>query len=636
MSRHGESAEDAALDPADEAGFGRTLAAALSLVWQAHRWAFAGRLVITVVTGLAPVAAAWLLRSVLDLLASAHPLSARLLADAVMLAIAGGLQAVLPNVGTYLTAQSDRASQRRATTELFTAVNRLTGLRRLEDPGFHDRLNVAQQAASSAPGQILGGGLAFAQSAVTLTGFLITLAVLNPVIAAIVLLATVPGIYTEFDISRQRAAMFAGISHAQRRQFFYANLLTDYAAAKEIRLFGLGDFFAGRLLGELRAIHRANQRVDRRTLSVYTWLALLSALVAAAGLLWAIFAAAHGRMTIGDVSIFVAALAAVSSALTVLVSGAALAYQAVLTLRSYRQVVAEGPDLVPPPGPLPASVPSPPVPVLRHGIELRDVWFRYGPGQPWVLRGVSLFIPRGQAVALVGRNGAGKSTLVKLVCRFYEPDRGTILWDGVDLRDLDPGALRDRMSVVFQDFMAYELSAAENIGVGDLARAGDTQALVTAARLSGVHDTLAGLPNGYDTLLTRTYFDLADRDDPRTGVLLSGGQWQRLGLARALLRSDRNLLILDEPSSGLDAEAEHEIHTSLHDGRRDRTTLLISHRLNTIRDADHIVVLTDGIIGEQGTHDALMSRSGVYARLFSLQARGYAETSAEQAGQGSD
>jgi ATP-binding cassette subfamily B protein len=180
--------------------------------------------------------------------------------------------------------------------------------------------------------------------------------------------------------------------------------------------------------------------------------------------------------------------------------------------------------------------------------------------------------------------------------------------------------------------MTYELSATENIAVGDLGRAGDSQALMAAARRAGVHDTLAALPRGYDTLLTRAYFDLADRDNPETGVLLSGGQWQRLGLARALLREGRDLLILDEPSSGLDAEAEHEIHLSLRADRRDHATVLISHRLNTVRDADHIVVLADGIISEQGSHDALMARAGLYARLFSLQAKGYADPAAEAVG----
>ena len=600
------------------------LITALGLVWRAHRGAFAGRLAVTVLAGLAPVAAAWLIRDILNLLVRGHP-GGGLLTAVILLGAAGGGQAVLPSAGQYLSAQADRASQRGTTTGLFTAVDRLAGLRRLEDPGFHDRLNVAQQAGGSAPSQVFCGSVAIAQAALTLAGFLVTLAVLNPLIAGIVLLAAVPGLYSELDISRQRVAMFSQLSHAQRRQYFYANLLTDYAAAKEIRLFGLGGFFQRRLLAELRDIHRANERVDRRALAVYTGLALLGALIAAGGLWWAVFAAAHGRMTVGDVSVFVAALASASSTLSVIITNAAMTHQALLMFRAYADVVAEGPDLVQPARPVTAAA-------LRRGIDLQDVWFRYGPDQPWALRGVSLFIPRGQAVALVGHNGAGKSTLVKLLCRLYDPDLGAIRWDGVDLRDIDLAGLRHRISAVFQDFMAYELSAAENIAVGDLGRADSRQALTAAARQAGVHDVLARLPKGYDTLLTRTYFDLADRDNPATGVLLSGGQWQRLGLARALLRADRDLLILDEPSSGLDAEAEHQIHTSLQADRRSHATVLISHRLNTVRDADHIVVLADGVISEQGRHDALMGRAGLYARLFSLQAKGYANALAEPAG----
>jgi ATP-binding cassette subfamily B protein len=355
---------------------------------------------------------------------------------------------------------------------------------------------------------------------------------------------------------------------------------------------------------------------------IYAGLAALSALVAAGGLWWAVLAAARGQLTVGDLSLLVAALAAAAAGLTVIITSAAMTYQALLMCRSYEEVMAEGPDLPQPPHP--AGVPC-----LRDGIRLDDVWFRYAPDQPWILRGVSFFIPRGKALALVGHNGAGKSTLVKLICRFYDPDRGRILWDGADLRDLDLAGLRERVSVVFQDYMAYEFSAADNISVGDLSAASDPGSLAAAARRAGLHDTLAALPRGYDTLLTRGFFDLADKDDPQTGVLLSGGQWQRLGLARAFLRAGRDLVILDEPSSGLDAEAEHEIHNSLREDHHERATVLISHRLNTLCDADHIVVLRDGVVAEQGDHDALMARSGTYARLFSLQAKGYADGTPE-------
>jgi ATP-binding cassette subfamily B protein len=270
--------------------------------------------------------------------------------------------------------------------------------------------------------------------------------------------------------------------------------------------------------------------------------------VATGGLAWAIVLAAGGRLTVGDVTLFVAAVAGVQTALGGVVAQAAAVHQALLLFDHYRVVVSAPPDL---PAPSRAAAGGP----LRHGIELRDVWFRYTDGQPWILRGVDLVIPAGCSLGLVGLNGAGKSTLVKLLCRFYDPVQGSVRWDGTDLRDLDVRELRERLSVVFQDFMGYDLSAAENIGVGDLDRATDRAAVTVAARLAGCHDTLAALPAGYDTLLSRIFLDDADAEDPRAGVTLSGGQWQRVAVARSLLRDRRDLLILDEPTAGLDAEA---------------------------------------------------------------------------------
>ena len=595
---------------------GPCLRAAVIMPWRAHRGVFLAQLLITVAVGLAPVASAGLLRSVLDSVSGTgrH-------ADPVLLVIglaaAAGAQGLLSSVGQYLAAQSGRAIERHATAELFGVVGRLMGLRRLEDPIFLDRLNMAQRASLSGPGQAFTASAGAVQAALTVTGFLVALAVFNPVMAVIVLAATVPWIIAETGVARRRAAMLEDISHAARRQYFYANLLSAGSAAKEIRLFGLGAFFRQRMLEELRMIQRSSQRVDRRQVLVYSQFTLLSAVVAGGGILWAVAAVAGGRLTVGDLAMFVVALEAATSMLAGMVSNAVLAYQAVLMLRSYTEVVAEGPDLAVPARPAPSRP-------LQHGIEFEDVWFRYGPDLPWILRGASFFVPCGQSVALVGHNGAGKSTLVKLMCRFYDPDRGRIRWDGVDLRDLDIAGLRDRISAVFQDYMSYDLSARENIAVGDLAQAGDGAVRAAASR-AGVHDLVGALPRGYDTLLTRTYVDLADKEDPQTGVLLSGGQWQRIALARALLRGGRDLVILDEPSSGLDAEAEYEIHTALRAHRDGRTTILISHRLNAIRDADHIVVLANGTVTEQGTHQALMARHGTYARLFSLQARGFAE-----------
>jgi ATP-binding cassette subfamily B protein len=263
------------------------------------------------------------------------------------------------------------------------------------------------------------------------------------------------------------------------------------------------------------------------------------------------------------------------------------------------------------------------VPPLGTGIRFEGVWFRYHDDQPWVLRDFDLHLPHGTAVALVGLNGAGKSTVVKLLCRLYEPTAGRITWDGVDVRTFDVAALRARIATVLQDCVRYELTARDSIGLGDL-RAGDAEVRAAAAR-AGVGELIDGLPAGFDTMLSRTF-----AEDPTAppGVELSGGQWQRLAVARALLRERADLLILDEPVSGLDARAEHDLHRTLRGLRAARTTLLVSHRLGSARDADQIVVLADGRIVERGDHDALLRADGRYAELFRLQADGYHDAAA--------
>jgi ATP-binding cassette subfamily B protein len=318
------------------------------------------------------------------------------------------------------------------------------------------------------------------------------------------------------------------------------------------------------------------------------------------------------------VTVFVAAVAGMQGAVAGIVNQFGAAHQALLLLDHYCVATNIEPDL---------PVPRPPaaVPALANGIVFDDVWFRYGPDRPWVLRGVDLTIPAGRSTALVGLNGAGKSTLVKLLCRLYDPTRGHVRWDGIDIAQFDPADLRARIGTVFQDYVEYELSAAENIGLGDLSRLDDRPRIEAAANRAGVHDVLSTLPRGYDTMLTRMFIEGVDEEHPDTGVLLSGGQGQRLALARTFLRDDRDLLVLDEPSSGLDAEAEAEVHERIKRSRAGRASLLISHRLNTIRDADSIAVLDGGQITELGSHETLLARDGTYSRLFHLQAEGYAD-----------
>jgi len=260
----------------------------------------------------------------------------------------------------------------------------------------------------------------------------------------------------------------------------------------------------------------------------------------------------------------------------------------------------------------PAAARSPSA-ASERGVEFRSVSFRYEGHDEWALRGVDLRIRPGEKVALVGPNGAGKTTLIKLLGRLYDPTEGQILFDGVDLRDYDPAELRRRIGVIFQDFVRYHLAAAENVGFGQIEALEDRPRIEASAVKSGAHAVIAGLPEGYDTVLGRWFAKGRD---------LSGGEWQKIALARAFMRSC-DILVLDEPTAALDAENEYKVFQQFRALTEDKMAILISHRFSTVRMADRIYVLNEGHIQEQGSHADLLALDGIYARLFSLQAESY-------------
>ncbi|MFF7250699.1 ABC transporter ATP-binding protein [Embleya sp. NPDC008237] len=602
--------------------------AATALAVRAAKGPLAIQVALTVVSGALPVCVAWLTKLTLDGLVEGVP-GSTMVGLGTALAVVGLVAGILPQVSHYVRRESDRRIGLMADERLCTAVNGFVGLSRFEDPAFVDRLRLARQGGGKNPGTVVDGYLGIVRALLTISGFLATLLVLSPLMTVLVSAAGVPTMIAEWALARRRARLVWTIGPTERREFFYGSLISDGEAAKELRLFGIGGFLRDRMLADRRTANAAKRALDRREVAVQSGLAALAAAASGAGLIWAVGAAHAGRLSVGGIVVFIAAVAGVQAAVRTLAAELARCYEAVLLFDHYRAVLDCAPDL-----PVAASPRA--LPALRRGIELRDVWFRYTDEHPWVLRGVDLWIPYGDSVALVGLNGAGKSTVVKLLCRMYDPTRGQVLWDGVDIRDVDPCALRERIGAVFQDFVSYDMTAAENIALGDLSvlealdaagpNGGDAEAPVeirAAALRAGVHETVARLPHGYRTLLSRTFFTEADRDDPATGVMLSGGQSQRLALARAFLRDRRDLMILDEPSAGLDAEAEHEIHASLRLHRRNRTSVLVSHRLGAVREADAIVVLSGGRVVEQGAHHELLARDGEYARLFTLQAEGY-------------
>lgn len=591
-----------------------SVTSAAALLIEAARGPAIASLAVAVLEGLAPTVSALGLRSMLNGFI-AHREFEVLVATVVVIAGFVSVSFLMP-VATYLQTEVDRRVELLVSDRLFAALNAVQRLDRFEQPEFLDRVRLAQQAGLQAPQQIAESLISGVSAGVMLVGFAIALVDADVRIAALAFAAVIPSVIIGVRLSARRAAAEMELSPGRRRAFFYSIMQTDMRAAKEIRLFALGDYLRLQMVDVLRSVTGTERQRDRTVLRWQVLLQTSGFLFFAGAIALASREVWQGRFQVGDMALVLAALAAVQGGVGALNATIGQLVNTLTLFDNYAEIVTASQ-----PQPVPARQVT--LGRLQRGISLRDVWFRYDEQAPWVLRGVDLTLTAGTVTALVGVNGAGKSTLVKLLCGLYAPTRGGIYWDDTPVDAVDLDEYRRRFSAVFQDFMTYDLTARQNIAIGDLTREGEDEAVFTASRAAGIHEFLAGLPAGYDTLLSRVFFG----DDGHRGISLSGGQWQRLAIARALMRADPDVLILDEPSSGLDAEAEQQLIVTLRALRHQQTSVMISHRLNAVVDVDNIVVLADGVVAEQGTHDELLRRKGRYAELFELQAEGYRDGS---------
>jgi ATP-binding cassette, subfamily B, bacterial len=482
-------------------------------------------------------------------------------------------------------------------------------LRHFEDPDFYDRLTRARREASVRPISVVTESFQLVQNALTLVGYAGLLLSFSPWAVLGLLLAALPATLAEMRFSQQAFRLRNWRSPDSRRLLYLEYVLANDDHAKEVKLFGLGSMLLGRYRNLGETFYREDQQLALRRAGWSYALSLVGTLTFYGCYALVALAAAAGRLSLGLMTLYVVAFRQGQQAFQSILTALGGMYEDNLYMSNLFEYLAIPTGRPAPAAPLPA-----PSGASEQGIRFEDVGFRYPDAEGWALRHVSLFIPRGQSLALVGQNGAGKTTFIKLLTRLYTPTEGRILLDGLDLQAWDESVLRRRLGVIFQDFNQYQFRFRENVGVGSVEHLEDAPRVERAVEQGGATEVLAGLSEGLETPLGRWFKD---------GVELSGGQWQKVALARAFMREEADILVLDEPTAALDAEAEHAIFERFRELARGRTTLLISHRFSTVRMADRIVVIEHGELVEQGTHAELMALGGRYAHLFTLQAKGY-------------
>jgi ATP-binding cassette subfamily B protein len=595
----------------------------LGLVWQTHRGYTALMIVLRLVRSAVPVSTLWIAKLIID--------------EVIMLARSGGSARHLWGlvalemgivVGNELLARLSGLAEG-LLGDLFT--NRVSirimehaatlDLHQFEDPNFYDHLERARQGTTGRVA-LLSQLLGMAQGFLTLASLSVALAAQAPWLLVLLVAAVLPSFLGETH--------FAALSYSllfrwtpQRRQLDYVRWVgASDRTAKEVQLFGLAPWLIDRYRTLSQRFYDENRALAIRKAFVSSGLSLIGTLGYYAAYVVVLARAVAGTISIGTLTFLAASFRQSRDLIQQLLMSASGIFEQSLYLKDLFSFFDMEPTIRSAPNARP--VPRP----IRQGFVFEDVGFKYPGSERWAVRHVSFTLVPGERVALVGENGAGKTTLTKLLARLYDPSEGRVLLDGVDLREYDLADVRRAIGVIFQDFVRYDMRFDENVGVGEVEIVRDyldadppvengafppPAVITTAAEKSLASSLLPRLPGAYRQMLGRRF---------EAGVDLSGGEWQKVALARAYMR-DAQVLILDEPTAALDARAEYDVFVRFNALMAGRMAVVISHRFSTVRMADRIIVLSGGEVVEQGTHDELVTTSGLYAELFGMQAAGY-------------
>ena len=581
---------------------------AVSLVWSTNRpltLAIAG---LTALAGVLPAAVAWvgarIVDAVVTAIASTHDPQVALryvLIEGVLVAALAIAQRLLSLCQSLLRAQ---LGQRVNVMILEKALT--LELAHFEDSDFYDKLTRARREASSRPLSLVMRTFGLAQNAVSIVSFAVLLARFSPWAVVVLLLAGLPAFIAEAKFSGDAFRLFRWRSPETRMQLYLETVLAREDHAKEVKLFGLGERFLQRYRDIFRRLYHEDRALTVRRDAWGLGLGLIATVTLYGAYAWIAIEAVRAVITLGEMTMYLMLFRQGQAAVSGSLAAIGGMYEDNLYLSTlYEYLETE----VPPARGALARGPQP-----EDGVRFENVSFSYPEASEPALIDINLHLPPGASLALVGENGSGKTTLIKLLTRLYRPTSGRILLDGLDLEDWDAEVLHGRVGVIFQDFARYQMQVGENIGAGDEPFFEDEARWRAAAERGQADEFIASLPGGYRAQLGKWF---------REGRELSGGQWQKIALSRAFMRTRADILVLDEPTAAMDAQAEADVFEHFRRLAQGRITILISHRFSTVRMADQIVVIDRGRIIERGTHQELVALDGHYAHLFALQAKGY-------------